>query len=126
MRFQREDGEVFDFSVNCAAGMQLVPEEGELELSLDDRPAWVDVAVGVLTAPDALDPGDLAALVRLMVPPIVGSASNFLPGFAAPDIDLGALSGLGALEGQVLSLQDPELEVAEGAWVVLTGTMGAE
>ena len=50
------------------------------------------MAVGGTSWPDALDPGDLASLIKLMVPPLLGNADNFLPGISLPPLDLGSLS----------------------------------
>ena len=125
LTFEREDGERFVFSVSARTGATLdVNEAGELTFGLDDRPARVELAVGTVEAPAALDPGDLAALIRLIVPPLLGGASSFLPGFPAPTLDLYELSGLPALEGVELALQDPSVSVQEdGGALMLTGRL---
>ena len=80
--------------------------------------------IGVIQAPAGLDPGDLAALVRLMVPPLLGNASAFLPAFPTPELPVGDLLGVDALSGVSWSLQDPAIVLDGGGWLVLTGTMG--
>jgi len=127
MVFDREDGVRFDFSVNAAAGMEVsFEDDGELGLVLDNRPSAMEVAVGVEDCPDVLDPGDLAALLRLMVPPLFGNASLFMPSFPPPSIALGELTDFDAFEGQELSFADPDLEMADDGWVLLSGRLTAE
>ncbi len=123
--FTREDGVVFAFSVSARTGALLdVNDAGELTFDLDDRPARVELAVGTVVAPAALDPGDLAALVRLVTPPLLGNATAFLPGFPAPSLDLYALTGLDSLAGVELRLQDPAITVQpDGGALVLTGAL---
>jgi len=127
MVFDREDGVRFDFSVNAAAGMEVsFEDDGELALALDNRPSAMEVAVGVEECPSALDPGDVAALIRLMVPPLFGNASLFMPSFPPPSIALGELTDFEAFEGQELSFSDPELDVVDDGWVLLSGSLSAE
>jgi hypothetical protein len=124
----RDDGETLEFSINVRAGaVLLVNDDGELTFDLDNRPAKVGLAVGTLGFPEPLDPGDLAALVRLSVPPLLGSASAFLPGFPTPTMDLGEITGLPALAGVELGLEDPEVQVEEQAgWLILGGRLAEQ
>lgn len=127
MDFTREDGQLLEFFVNAEVGMEIsFADDGELGLALDKRPAEMLLAVGVGEHPEALDPGDLAALVRLMVPPLLGNAAMFLPGFETPGIPLDSLGDLDAFEGLELRFQDPDLIMVDGGHVLLTGSLSAE
>jgi hypothetical protein len=90
VEFVREDGELLLFSVSFRSNVQVnLTGEGEIQLDIDARPSKIEQAIGVLQAPDTLDPGDLAALIRLMVPPLLGNASSFAPNVPIPVIPLG-------------------------------------
>jgi hypothetical protein len=120
MAFFREDGEELTFSVNVRVGAQVsFSDADELSLALDNRPSMITMEIGVMSWPDALDPGDLASLIRLMVPPLLGNADNFLPGIGLPPIDLGSFSE--SLSGIELTPQDLALTVDDGGWIVLDG-----
>lgn len=124
MAFTRADGEVLSFSVNARTGALVAfSDTDEIILELDNRPANMVIAVGATAHPDALDPGDLAALIKLMVPPLFGNASAFLPGFALPPLDLGAVTP--ALEGVALVPADLSLSLTADAWLVLDGDLAA-
>ena len=123
MGFVREDGEELTFSVNVRVGAQVsFTDTDELSLALDNRPAMMSMEIGVLSWPEALDPGDLAALIKLMVPPLLGNADGFLPGLALPAIDLGSFSE--SMAGIELTPQDLSLAVDSGGWIVLDGDFG--
>jgi len=127
MAFHREDGVDFDFSVNLRTGMVVgVGDDGAVDFALDGRPAMMTLEIGVLDSPDFLDPGDLAALVRLMVPPLLMNASSFAPTFQLPGIPLDGLSDLPSLQGLELFARDPELSVEDGGWVLATARLTAE
>jgi hypothetical protein len=127
MVFIREDQERIDVSVNMRGGASFgFNEDGELTFDLDNRPAELMIHVGVLEHPEGIDPGDLAALVKLVVPPLLGNASMFAPGFSLPDMDLGELTGLTSLSGVVLAIEEPEVQVGAGNWVQLTAQASAE
>ncbi len=122
MVFERTDGEELSFSINVRAGAALgFNDADEMTLTMDNRPALITMEVGVLSYPDNLDPGDLAALIKLLVPPLLGNADNFLPGVTLPPLDLGLLSE--SLDGVLLSPASLSLSVDDGGWVVLDGTM---
>ena len=123
MVFFREDGEEISFSVNVRAGAQVsFNDADELSLALDNRPAMITMEIGVMSWPEALDPGDLASLVKLMVPPLLGNADNFLPGISLPPIDLGSFSE--SLDGIELTPQELSLSVESSGWIVLDGSFG--
>lgn len=124
MTFEREDGVVFDFSVNVQTGATVdVNDSGELSLSIDNRPAYMSLAVGVVAHPDSLDSGDLAALVKLMVPPLFGNAGSFLPDVALPPIDLGAIDA--SLSGVVFQPQITSALFTDDRWLVLEGALSS-
>lgn len=123
MAFHRDDGELLAFSVNVRVGAQVrFTDADALSLSLDNRPSLITMAVGVTDWPSSLDAGDLAALVKLMVPPLLGNADNFLPSITLPPIELGDLST--AMDGIALTPQALTLSVDDGGWVVLNGSFG--
>jgi hypothetical protein len=120
--FLRTDGAETDVSASVRTGGRVgFDAAGALALSLDQRPAQMVLEVGVVQSPPGLDPGDLAALVRLLVPPLLAGAGAALPAFEAPTVDLGAVSGLDALAGVELGLASPALRVDAGGWIVLEG-----
>ena len=117
--FLREDGELNAFSVNVRTGLTVdIDEDGALALTLDGRPSYMQLEIGTVAWTEGLDPGDLAALVRLIVPPILTNASRFLPAIAIPGIPLDAFSDAPELAGKELRFTDPTLLVDDGRWVV--------
>ena len=46
-----------------------IAEDGEIDLEVDAA-FKIEQGIGVMQTPDTLDPGDLASLVRLMIPPL--------------------------------------------------------
>jgi len=120
LTFNRADGEVLAFSVSCRTHTQVeMNEAGKIVLSADARPTNIDLAVGVLQAPEALDPGDLSALIRLMVPPLLGNASSFSPTIPVPEIPLDEFLSLPSTEGKVLSVDDPSVHLEPNGWMIL-------
>jgi hypothetical protein len=120
IKFNREDGEVIEFSVNLRAGLRAEVLDGtELEVHLDNRPAAIDIEVGVLQSPEALDPGDLAALVRLMIPPLIGNSAELAPAIPIPTIPLGNLIDVDVVQDLELAISEPEMEFTEAGWLLL-------
>jgi len=132
LAFAREDGALLDFSVNARTGALLDFDaagsgEGDaLTLILDDRPANVLVEVGVVEGDPALDPGDLAALIRLLIPPLVGEMAEFAPAFELPGLPLSEFMDFEALQGADLTLESPGVGVTDEGWVLITGRLAAE
>lgn len=127
IRFDRLDGETLEFSINLRAGVNASMQGGgDLEVEVDDRPAYIDLQVGVIQAPEALDPGDLAALLRLMVPPLVGNSAQLIPSVPIPVVPVGELVDIPAAEGLTLGLVDPELSFTEGGWLLLQADLALE
>ena len=127
LRFAREDGETLEFSINVKTGVVMEMVEGdegaEFGLTLDNRPSEIALEIGVLEYPEGVDPGDLAALIRLLVPPLFGNASAFMPTFPIPTVPLGSF-----LEGEVFEdvefeLRNPEIEVSSTGWMLMTGEL---
>ncbi len=129
LAFLREDGVNHDFSVNASTGttVSIEPVDGEQQIvmALDSRPAYVQVEVGTIEYDEALDPGDLAALVRLIVPPLLGRSSDFMPGVAVPALEFSEFSDLPALQGVSLQFQDPQAHVTSSGWLVMKGEYSA-
>ncbi len=125
LAFLREDGVLHDFSVNASTGstasIEPVDGEDQVVMALDSRPAYVQVEVGTISYDPNLDPGDLAALVRLIVPPLLGRSSDFMPGIAVPALELGELSDMDALQGVSLQFRDPEISMTAEGWIALEG-----
>lgn len=120
----REDGEMTDASVNVRTGASLeFQDDGELGMSLDNRPAYMTLEIGVETAPPNLDPGDMAALLKLSVPPLFGSLVDFVPGFPVPSIPLDSFGDVFA--GQSLAFTDPTARVEDG-WLIVEGALSPE
>ncbi|MCP4808589.1 MAG: hypothetical protein GY913_35315 [Proteobacteria bacterium] len=123
MDIEREDGVEIIASINVVAGGELDLVDGELAVSLDDRPKYVDVEVGMLASPDGLDPGDLSSLFRLMTPTLLGSAADFMPAFPIPAIPLSTFGSAPELQGKALVASDAQVEMLESGWLVVSGTM---
>jgi hypothetical protein len=120
LRFERQDGEALELSVSLRTGIHAdIPDAGELEVSLDDRPAHIDLEIGVLEAPEALDPGDLAALLRLMIPPLIGNSTDLVPTIPIPTVPVGELLDIPAAEGLEIGLTNPEMSFTEAGWLLL-------
>ncbi len=127
MRIAREDGVVLDFAISARTAFSVdVQEDASFEASLDARPSFVEVAVGVLEYPIELDPGDLAALVKLMVPPLIGQAGAFVPDYNLPGVTLSDLMAFEGFEGLTLGLVDGELSMTEDGWLQIDGRLSAE
>lgn len=117
----REDGEVIDASVNLRTGALVsLDADNELNFTIDARPAYMTIEVGMEQSPTGLDPGDMAALVRLTMPPLLGTLASIVPDVPVPDIPLDSFAD--SLAGQSLGLAEPVVEVNDG-WVVISGKL---
>ena len=120
VKFNRTDGEVLDFSVNARAAVDAtVDDEGQIELTVNSRPVDMDLAIGVIEAPESLDPGDLAALVRLMIPPLLGNAGEFAPKIPIPVLPMDEFVNVPATEGKELIMSNPTVRVDQDGWMLL-------
>lgn len=130
LHFHREDGITHSFSVNTRAGgsasFEQVEGEQQVVIGLDDRPAYLDVDVGVMAWDPALDPGDLAALVRLIVPPLLGRSAEFMPGVAVPPLEMSEYTDMEALQGVTMELDNPEISTTDAGWLVVRGDYTAQ
>jgi hypothetical protein len=116
----RQDGQIHDFSVSAWVGaIASLSESGKVSLEFDSRPKYIPMEIGVLDWDPNLDPGDLAALVRLMMPPLFGRASSLAPSFDVPSIPLGDSLNLSSLEGLELSIRDATFTLNDDNWLIL-------
>lgn len=114
VRLTRQDGEVFELSVSLRAGVELtVGEGGAVGLRLDDRPRAIELGVSVLRAPEFLDPADVAALGRLILPPVLGRAGTGFGALPLPDFDLYELLEVEALRGVALRMDVRDVAILE-------------
>jgi len=119
---RRTDGVELSFSSSILGGGRAFSDtDGSIKMEMDDRPAYLKMGVATLDYPEALDPGDLAALVRLTIPPMLGQANEALPGFPIPETHLGDLADVDYLDGKYLSVDDLRLAVRgdEGLWITV-------
>ena len=119
---RRTDGEELGFSSNIVGGGRAFADvDGSIKMEMDDRPAHLELGIATLAYPEALDPGDLAALVKLMVPPMLGQANQALPGFPIPSTHLGDLADVGFFQGRYLEVDDLRMNVVgdEGLWITV-------
>ncbi len=98
----------FEMDLHLQAGVSLrMDDEGLLGLDIDNRAQRITVQAGVAAAPESHDPGDIAALLRMMVPPILGEVGVTYGGFPIPAFDLSELSeNLSSFENRAISF-DP-------------------
>lgn len=123
--FNRTDGETLQFSINFRAHVNAeVDEDGAIRVAIDNRPAQIEQAIGVLEAPDALDPGDLAALVKLLVPPLLGNTSQFAPDIPIPELPLDEFIDVEATQGKILVVEDPAIKLEDNGWLLLQAGLG--
>jgi hypothetical protein len=126
LQFYREDGQLLDFSLNLEAGAELTLEGDEFGVALDNRANELLMEVGVLEYDTALDPGDLSALMRLLIPPLTSQVAVFAPTFPPPTLALDEVLEFESLEGVELGLQDAGLDFTDEGWLMITGRLGSE
>lgn len=117
----REDGERVAASINASAGGWLEQVDSELAISLDERPKAVEVEVGMIAWPEALDPGDLSSLLRLTTPTLLGSAGAFTPGIPLPGVPLDLFGDHPDLRGKQLLIADADVELLASGWLTVAG-----
>lgn len=108
------------------AGANLIVDEGGLfTLKLDNRAQKITVQANVTESPDTVEAGDLAALLRFMVPPILGQVEVAYGGLPVPDIELSSFSeNAAAFEGRTLRFV-PSASLRQGGgggYLVVEGT----
>lgn len=116
---------VFEIDLHLQAGVGLrLDEEGELELLLDNRAQRINVQAGVSRAPERHDRGDLAALIRLMVPPVLGGVGVSYGGFPIPSFRLSDFAeSLAGFEDREVTFSPSNIRIAGdgGGYVVVEG-----
>ena len=124
LRVYREDGQIHDFSINTWLGATVsLTETGNITLDFDSRPKYIPMEIGVLAWDPALDPGDLAALTRLMMPPLFGRAATLAPSFETPTLPLGETLGIEGLEDIQLRLKEADFAFNENNWLILNASL---
>jgi hypothetical protein len=125
----RTDGEVLAFSVNILAGglVQSSPD-GSLGMVLDDRPAELTLGVSTLEYPDGQVPANLAALVHVIVPPMLAKGNEAVPGFFLPEVDLQPMADIDFFVGRSIVLDNPQVGTVdgEGLWMLLEGGVSVQ
>lgn len=114
----------FGLSVNLSGGVRLAFGDDELvRLQMDPRPAYLDVHAGVLSVSGSQDPGSLAALVRTMLPPIIGRATEGVPGFPIPTIGLADFTTTASLQDKEIVFLRPAARMvgADGSLLLVEG-----
>ena len=115
----------FDVSLHLRAGVAIdADDEGLLSMRLDDRARLITVHAAALQVPSFLDPGDVAALFRLMMPALLGEAEVRFGGFPIPVIEFDLLGeNVQALAGRGLTLSTPTVRRtgAGGGYLVVEG-----
>lgn len=122
----RTDGEVFEFTIGIIGGAATeMAEDGTIKMTMEDRAAELTLGVGVLQCPSGQVPANMAALVALVVPPMLSQANDALDGFPLPDVDLSEMADIDYFAGKSLRLDDVEVSTAEGdgLWFLLEGSM---
>jgi hypothetical protein len=123
-RILRDDGVQQDYSINLRGGANvIIAADGSLQMVMDDRPAELVLGVGVVEYPEALDPGDLAALVRLIIPPMLAQSNDAFPGFPLPETELSELADIDYFYGKTLAVTDLQVSVEgdPGLWMLMEG-----
>lgn len=117
----------FDMGIHVRAGVNLeVDEEGLLVLDLDNRAQRITVQAGVSKAPEGQDAGDLAALLRMMVPSVLGEVNVDFAGFPLPSFDLAGFSdSLSSFEGRAISFEPSNISAggSENGYLVVEGSL---
>ena len=119
---ERTDGEVLGFSVSISAGGRVEPSaDGSLAMILDDRPAEVRLGVSTLQYPEGQVPANLAALVTMIVPPMLAQGNEGVDGFFLPQVGLEEMADIDFLQGKSIGLTDPQVGTVdgEGLWLLL-------
>ncbi len=87
------DTKTFDTGLHVRAGANVsIDENGGIGMQLDGRAQKITVHAHVASAPDGVDKGNIAALLRLIVPTVLKSVDVNYGGFPLPDFELSAFS----------------------------------
>ncbi len=128
MRILADQDRYFDMEIHFQAGVGVeLDEEGLLAMAIDNRAQRILVLAAVHEAPEVHDPGDIAALLRMMVPSILGEMNVTMPGFPIPSLDLSLFSeGLSGFQGRELTLIPEGLRRGGdgGGYLIVEGGIG--
>jgi hypothetical protein len=120
------DNRTFDVSLNVRTGLKLAPitneSATELQAVLNTDPTAMQVAIGCTAAPPGIDPGDVAALIRVGIPPILQSAlSDFA--FPLPSFNVAELITANSLQNKMLYFEDITVstDTGGGHYLVIEG-----
>jgi hypothetical protein len=113
----------FALSFSARTGVDvLLTEDGTLQLLPDVRPKFMQLAIACTEAPAGIDPGSVAALLRLGFPLLLSKASA---AFSFPMIgfSMDALTDLAPLQGKEIAFTDLKSRITgpEGVVLVLEG-----
>jgi hypothetical protein len=116
-------GKRFDLSVNARTGVGLeISPSGQLNLLPDIRPKYMNLAVGCTHAPSGVDPGSVAALVRLGFPPLLKKSAGMFS-FPMLGVSLSAVSDADLLKNKELVFNSLKTRIVgpEGSLLVIEG-----
>ncbi len=118
---QREDSVSIGLRIGFRAGARFVMGGGgRIGLVMDDRPRHLDLSVAVDEGIPGLDPGNLAALARVMIPPFLAKANEIAGDATIPPIPLGSLGSL--VEGVTMEPTVTRVDVVgEGGGYLMLG-----
>jgi hypothetical protein len=126
LAISREDGLVQDFSINAWVGTTAeLSDSGKISFTLEDRPEFIPMEIGVLQSDPALDPVIMSDLIYTMMPSLFGRASALAPSFELPAIPLGETLNVGALADLELHLQEATIALSEDSWMLLGAKVAA-
>jgi len=117
----RTDGSLIQLAVGLICPVDLVIEDDAVTLAW--QTAELDLTVGVPVVPEGLSAPSLAALGRVTVPVVLSVSEGYVDGFPLPSFDLGASTGLEALQGVVLTPTDITLSEGGEGWLLLSGDL---
>ena len=120
------EGRLFDIGLEIQAGVGIdVDTEGQLDLQFDNRPQFITVQAALDAVPEGLDGGDVAALLRMMIPSVLGELDVILQGFAIPSIDVGDFGeGLSQFQGREVTFVPERIDHAgeQGMYLLVEGS----
>lgn len=126
LAISREDGLVQDFSINAWVGTTAtLSDSGKISFTLEDRPEFIPMEIGVLKSDPTLDPLVSSELIYTMMPSLFGRASALAPSFELPAIPLGETLSVGALAELELRLQEATIALNDDSWMILGAKIAA-
>ena len=117
----------FAAGIHFRSGVDIaIDEQGGIGIAMDGRAQKIVVHANVTETPPANDKGDVAALLRLIVPSVLGSVDVSYGGFPLPDFELSAFSeNVAAFAGRSISFVPSRTARAGegGGYLVLEGSL---